>query len=60
MVAAIGLTRFLATLLYTVHTTDPAVYAGVSLVLAMAAVAGCLVPAFRATRVDPAMVLREE
>jgi putative ABC transport system permease protein len=60
LLAAAALTRYLATLLYTVRPTDTLVYASVSAILAAAAVAGCYVPARRATRVDPAIVLREE
>jgi putative ABC transport system permease protein len=60
LLAAVALTRYLSTLLYTVRPTDPVVYASVSAILAAAAVAGCYVPARRATRVDPAVVLREE
>ncbi len=60
LLLAVGMTRYLATLLYTVRPTDPAVFASVSVVLAMAAAAGCFFPARRATRVDPAVVLRDE
>ena len=58
--AALVLTRYLATLLFTIRPTDALVYAAVSTVLAAAAVSGCYFPARRAMRVDPAVVLREE
>ena len=60
VVAALLLTRYLQTLLYTITPTDPAVFAAVTAMLAGATAAGCYVPARRATRVDPAIVLREE
>ena len=60
LAAALMLTRYLSSLLYTVRPTDPSVYAAVSALLAAAAMAGCFVPARRATRVDPAVVLRDE
>ena len=47
-------------LLYDVQPRDPAIYAGVAFVLALAGVAACLVPAVRATRVDPMVALRAE
>jgi putative ABC transport system permease protein len=58
--ASLGLTRYLSSLLYAVKPADPAVFGAVTMVLALAAAAGCYFPARRATRVDPAMVLREE
>ncbi len=60
LLASVGLTRYLATLLYSIRPTDPSVFAAVSTVLALAAAAGCYFPARRATRVDPAVVLRDE
>ena len=60
LLAALVLTRYLATLLYTIRPTDPAVYATVIGILAVAAIAGCYFPARRATLVDPVVVLREE
>jgi ABC-type antimicrobial peptide transport system permease subunit len=60
VLAALALTRYLSTLLYTVKPTDPAVFAAVSALLVVAAAAGCWFPARRATTVDPVTVLREE
>jgi ABC-type lipoprotein release transport system permease subunit len=43
-----------------VRATDPATFVGVATLLGLTALAANLVPALRATRVDPAVVLREE
>lgn len=58
--AALGLTRFLNSMLVLVTATDPITFAMVALVLGAAAVLGCLIPARRATRVDPLIALRYE
>lgn len=58
--AAAGLTRLLHTLLVQVSPGDPMTLVAVSLVLAGAAVLGCLIPAVRAMRVDPVVALRHE
>ena len=52
-------TRLLAGQLYGVGPRDPATFAAVALIAAGLALASCLVPARRATRLDPAAVLRE-
>ena len=57
---AFGLSRFMSSLLFGIQPTDPATYAGFGLVLALAALASCYLPARRATRVDPVAALREE
>lgn len=58
--AALAVTRFLDTLLFGVHARDATTFAGVVLVLAIAAMLGCLIPALRAMRVDPIVALRGE
>jgi predicted permease len=58
--AAVGLTRALNTLLVQVTPGDPVTLISVALVLTAAAVLGCLIPAFRAMRVDPVVALRHE
>ena len=55
---AVGATRLLRAYLFGVTPTDPATLAGVTTLLVGAAVLASLVPAHRATRVDPASVAR--
>jgi predicted permease len=57
---AIGLGRALRALLFEMQPGNPAVLAGVAIVLAAAAALACMAPARRATRVDPAIALRGE
>jgi len=60
LAAATAVTRVLKTLLVDVSPTDPATFISVTLVLALAAGLGCLIPARRAMRVDPIEALRHE
>lgn len=57
--AALGLTRLLGNLLYNVSPRDPLAFGSALVVMTVAALAACFVPAWRATRTDPARVLRD-
>ena len=60
IVAALGLSRVVRSLLFEVTPTDVWSYAGASGVLIVVALAACMVPAWRAARVDPSISLRYE
>jgi putative ABC transport system permease protein len=57
---AVLLTRSVSALLYGVKASDPATFASMSALLIVAAIAGCYVPALRATRVQPIVALKTD
>ncbi len=60
LAAAVGVTRFLGTFLFDVNPHDPLVFGGVLLVVSAVGILAMLVPARRASRVDPMVALRAE
>jgi ABC-type antimicrobial peptide transport system permease subunit len=60
MIAAWLLTRYLDTLLYGIPSRDSATFLVVPLLLLIAALLGCILPAHRAMSADPTTALRAE
>jgi putative ABC transport system permease protein len=60
MAGAFVLTRLMTNLLFRIEPFDPLTYAIVTMFLVGVAVSACLLPAQRATRIDPISALREE
>jgi ABC-type antimicrobial peptide transport system permease subunit len=59
-VVALGAARYVGPLLFSVSPRDPAVFSMVAAVLVIVAVVASLVPAWRASRVDPSVALRSD
>jgi putative ABC transport system permease protein len=60
LVGAFGLTRLLEGMLFNTAPTDPMTFVAVSALFSLIGLAACLIPAWRALRVDPVVVLQAE
>jgi len=60
LLASFALGRLVASMIYGVSTRDLATFFAVTLILIVVSLAASLIPALRATRIDPLAVLREE
>jgi putative ABC transport system permease protein len=57
---AFAMGRFVASLIFQVKPTDPATFLAVAALLALIALLACIIPAYRASKVDPVVALRNE
>lgn len=60
LAAALALTRLMSGLLFGITATDPVTFAGIALLLALVALAACVIPARRAMNVEAFIALKTE
>jgi predicted permease len=60
LIGALVVTRFLRSMLFSVQPTDPVTFISIALLLTSVALGACLIPARRATQVDPLVALRDD
>jgi putative ABC transport system permease protein len=60
LLASMGTARLIQSMLYDTEPFDPAVFAAVALMLLSVAALACVLPAWRASRLDPVQALRSE
>jgi putative ABC transport system permease protein len=60
LAAALALSRVVASLIFGIRATDPLTFAGVSVLLVAVGLLATILPAYRATRIEPIRTLREE
>jgi ABC-type antimicrobial peptide transport system permease subunit len=60
LVASFWATRLIQQLMFGIETTDPVTFVATAAAFAVVAAIACLVPAYRASRVDPVLTLKAE